>query len=145
MFIIINMFLSNQSIKKLLKIEKLVVQPEAILKPASIRLHLSDKFTGIGQETKIKQEHLLGPKKFILGSILEKIKLPNDHIGIYSSSATLAKAGITPHMGSILVQPGFEGNLTPEIFNASDKPFLLKSGMRIGQLLIIKLDSLPKN
>lgn len=44
-------------------------------------------------------------------------------------------------MGSMLMSPGSDGNLTLEIFNASDKPFLLKTGMRIGQLLIIKLDA----
>ena len=68
--------------------------------------------------------------------------MPSDHAGLYDGSTTLARIGITSHMGSMLISPGFfEGNLTLEIFNASDKSFVLKAGMRIGQLLILKLDT----
>jgi len=67
--------------------------------------------------------------------------MPSDHAGLYDGSTTLARVGITSHMGSMLISPGSEGNLTLEIFNASDKSFVLKAGMRIGQLLILKLDT----
>jgi len=53
---------------------------------------------------------------------------------------TLARVGITSYMGSLLISPGSKGHLTLEILNASDKSFVLKAGMRIGQLLILKLD-----
>jgi len=66
--------------------------------------------------------------------------MPDDHAGLYDGSTTLARIGITSHMGSMFISPGSQGNLTLEIFNASDKSFVLKSGMRIGQLLILKLD-----
>lgn len=67
--------------------------------------------------------------------------MPHDHAGLYDGSTTLARVGITSHMGSMFISPGSEGNLTLEIFNASDTSFLLESTMRIGQLLILKLDS----
>jgi len=67
--------------------------------------------------------------------------MPSDHAGLYDGSTTLARVGITSHMGSMLISPGSEGNLTLEIFNASDKSFVLNAGMRIGQLLILKLDT----
>jgi len=135
------MLLSDRSIKKLLKEKKLVIQPKAILKSASIRLHLSNQFAKPAEKVETKKEYLLKPKELILGSTLERIKLPNDHAGLYDGSTTLARVGITSHMGSMLISPGSNGNLTLEVFNASDKPFLLKAGMRIGQLLITKLDS----
>lgn len=133
--------LSDRSIKKLIEEGNLVIQPKAILKSASIRLHLSNQFAKPAERVEVKEEYLLKPKELILGSTLESIKLPNDHAGLYDGSTTLARVGITSHMGSMLISPGSSGNLTLEIFNASDKPFLLKVGMRIGQLLIIKLDS----
>lgn len=135
------MLLSDRSIKKLLKEKKLVIQPKPILKSASIRLHLSNQFAKPAGKVKKEKEYLLKPKKLILGSTLERIKLPNDHAGLYDGSTTLARIGITSHMGSMLISPGSDGNLTLEIFNASDEAFLLKAGMRIGQLLIVKLDS----
>ncbi len=135
------MLLSDRSIKKLLKDKKLVIEPEPKLKSASIRLHLSDQFAKPGEKIKKQQEYTLEPKGFILSSTLERIKLPNDHAALYDGSTTLAREGITSHMGSMLISPGSDGNLTLEVFNASDKPFTLKANMRIGQLLIMKLDS----
>lgn len=139
------MLLSDISIKELLNQGKLIITPEPIIKSASIRLHLSDEFATPNGKVEAKDEYELGPKQFILGATLEKITLPDDYAGLYDGSTTLARVGITSHMGSMLVSPGSDGNLTLELFNASDKPFILKKGMRIGQLLIIKLDRPSEN
>jgi dCTP deaminase len=135
------MLLSDRSIKKLLEKGKLSVDPEPVLKSASIRLHLSNQFAIPGGKVELREEYSLRPKQLVLSSTLERIRLPNDHAGLYDGSTTLARVGVTSHMGSMLVSPGSEGNLTLEIFNASGRPFLLKAGMRIGQLLIMRLDS----
>lgn len=134
------MLLSDRSIKKLLKEKKLVIQPKPKVKSASVRLHLSNQFAKVGEKVEKKKIYLLKPKELILSSTIEKIKLPNDLAGLYDGSTTLARVGISSHMGSMLVSPGTIGNLTLELFNASNKSFLLKAGMRIGQLLIVKLD-----
>ncbi len=135
------MLLSDKSIKKLLNEKKLLIKPAPLLKSASVRLHLSNQFAKPGSKVKIKEEYVLKPKGFILGSTLEHITMPNDYAGLYDGSTTLAREGIMSHVGSMLISPGSSGNLTLEIFNASDKPFLLKSNMRIGQLIIMKMDS----
>ncbi|DAC72221.1 MAG TPA: hypothetical protein DSN98_06345 [Thermoplasmata archaeon] len=135
------MLLSDRSIQQLLKKKRLIIEPKPTLKSASIRLHLSDQFAKPGGKIGQKTTYLLKPKQLILSSTLEHIKMPNDHAGLYDGSTTLARVGITSHMGSMFISPGSEGNLTLEIFNASDRPFILKSEMRIGQLLILKLDT----
>ena len=135
------MLLSDRSIKQLLKNKKLVIDPTPEVKSASVRLHLSDQFAQPFGRIERKKSYTLQPKKLVLSSTLERIKLPDDHAGLYDGSTTLARIGITTHMGSMLVSPGSDGNLTLEIFNASDKPFVLKAGMRIGQLLLLKLDA----
>ena len=135
------MILSDRSIKTLLKERTLVIDPVSEVKSASVRLHLSDQFAQPFGRIERKQSYTLRPKRLVLSSTLERVKLPNDHAGLYDGSTTLARIGITTHMGSMLVSPGSDGNLTLEIFNASDKPFILKAGMRIGQLLILKLDA----
>ena len=134
------MLLSDRSIKQLLKKKHLIVEPKPILKSASIRLHLSDQFAKPEGKVERKASYVLKPKKLILSSTIEHIKMPRDLAGLYDGSTTLARVGITSHMGSMFISPGSDGNLTLEIFNASDKPFVLKAGMRIGQLLILKLD-----
>ncbi len=134
------MLLSDRSIKKLLEEGRLAIRPSPILKSASIRMHLSNQFAKPAERVEIKEDYLLSPKELILGSTLERVRLPNDLAGLYDGSTTLARMGIASHMGSMFISPGTDGNLTLEIFNGADKPFLLKAGMRIGQLLIIKLD-----
>ena len=139
------MLLSDRSIQRLLKQKRLIVKPKPILKSASIRLHLSDQFAKPRRTIKRNETFLLKPKQLVLGSTLERICMPDDHAGLYDGSTTLERIGITSHMGSMLISPGSEGNLTLEIFNASDKSFLLESKMRIGQLLILRLDSLVQH
>jgi deoxycytidine triphosphate deaminase len=134
------MLLSDRSITELLKKKRLIIEPKPILKSASIRLHLSNQFAKPEGRIERKSSYILKPKKLILGSTVEHIAMPNDHAGLYDGSTTLARVGITSHMGSMFISPGSKGNLTLEIFNASDKSFVLKSGMRIGQLLILTLD-----
>ena len=134
------MLLSDRSIKQLMKKKSLIIEPKPILKSASIRLHLSDQFAKPDGKVERKVTYILKPKKLILSSTVEYIKMPSDHAGLYDGSTTLARIGITSHMGSMLISPGSERNLTLEIFNASDKSFVLNAGMRIGQLLILKLD-----
>jgi dCTP deaminase len=135
------MLLSDRSIQQLLKNKKLIIIPEPEVKSASVRLHLSDQFAQPFGRIEQKTSYTLKPKKLVLSSTLERIRLPDDHAGLYDGSTTLARIGITTHMGSMLVSPGSDGNLTLEIFNASDKTFVLQAGMRIGQLLLLKLDT----
>jgi dCTP deaminase len=134
------MLQSDSSIKELLRKKHLIVEPSPILKSASIRLHLSNQFAKPGGKIQQKTTYVLKPKKLILSSTLEHITMPSDYAGLYDGSTTLARVGITSHMGSMFISPGSQGNLTLEIFNASDTSFVLKEGMRIGQLLILKLD-----
>jgi len=135
------MLLSDHSIRQLLKNRTLIIEPKPEVKSASIRLHLSDQFAKPEGRIERKTTYILKPKKLVLSSTLERITLPNDLAALYDGSTTLARIGITSHMGSMLVSPGSDGNLTLEIFNASDKAFVLKAGMRIGQLLILKMDA----
>ncbi|HER45317.1 MAG TPA: hypothetical protein ENO12_00705 [Thermoplasmatales archaeon] len=135
------MLLSDRSILQLLEQKRLIIKPYPILKSASIRLHLSNQFAKPGGKIKRNKTYTLKPKQLILSSTMEHIIMPHDHAGLYDGSTTLARVGITSHMGSMFISPGSEGNLTLEIFNASDTSFLLESTMRIGQLLILKLDS----
>jgi len=135
------MLLSDRSIQQLIKKKRLVITPTPLLKSASIRLHLSNQFAKPAGKVIRKAAYVLQPKQLILSSTLEHITMPDDHAGLYDGSTTLARVGITSHMGSMFISPGSVGNLTLEIFNASDVPFQLQSGMRIGQLLILKLDT----
>ena len=43
------------------------------------------------------------------------------------------------------VDPGFHGEITLELFNATNHPILLESGRRVGQMVFAQLDRVARN
>ncbi len=123
------MILSGKAIQKLIDSGILRVEPEVIINEASIKLHLSD----------LLGTYTLKPKEFIVTKTKERITMPKDYAGLYDGYTHLARKGVMTHMGSMFVQPGSDGQMTLEIFNASDTQVLLEPEMRVGQLIIIKV------
>jgi dCTP deaminase len=76
----------------------------------------------------------LAPGQFVLGHSMEYIKLPRNISAEVEGRSSFARLGIEVHMTASLVDPGFQGVLTYEIFNAGPNPIQLYPGLRIGQL-----------
>lgn len=76
----------------------------------------------------------LAPRQFILGHSMEYIKLPENISAEVEGRSSFARLGIEVHMTASLIDPGFQGVLTFEIFNAGPNPIKLYPGLRIGQL-----------
>ena len=76
----------------------------------------------------------LAPGQFVLGHSMEYIKLPRNISAEVEGRSSFARLGIEVHMTASLVDPGFQGVLTYEIFNAGPNPIKLYPGLRIGQL-----------
>lgn len=82
-----------------------------------------------------KESLILMPNQFILGHSMEYLKLPSTVAARLEGRSSFARLGIQIHMTAGSVDPGFEGVLTFEIYNAGHSPVRLYPGMRIGQLL----------
>ena len=82
----------------------------------------------------------INPGQFMLGHSLEYIKLPNYISADLEGRSSFARLGIEIHMTAGFIDPGFEGVLTFEIFNAGTHPIMLYPGLRIGQLRFMKID-----
>jgi dCTP deaminase len=65
---------------------------------------------------------------------LEYIKLPDTLCGTLEGRSSFARLGIEIHMTAGFIDPGFEGVITFEIYNAGPTTVKLYPGMRIGQL-----------
>jgi len=76
----------------------------------------------------------INPGQFILCHSMEYIKLPDDISGDLEGRSSFARLGIEVHMTAGFVDPGFEGVLTFEVFNAGINPVMLYPGLRIAQL-----------
>ncbi len=85
------------------------------------------------------------PNQFILGHSMEYIKLPDEISADLEGRSSFARLGLEIHMTAGFVDPGFEGVLTFELFNAGPNPIKLYPGMRIGQLRFMPINSPEKS
>ena len=74
------------------------------------------------------------PKGFVLATTLEYVKIPNDICAFIEGRSSVGRTGLFIHNAG-LIDPGFEGQITLELFNASNDTIYLKPGMRICQIV----------
>lgn len=83
----------------------------------------------------------LHPGEFALGMTIERIKLANHIVGWLDGRSSLARVGLMVHITAHSVDPGWNGHITFEFFNAGRLPLALKPGMRIGAISFELLSS----
>lgn len=156
------MILSDVDIKKEIKSKHLIISPFDILsvQPASYDVKLGYEFRifrnihkpyldvknhieDFMELIKIKNsKHLIiHPREFILGTTIERIKMPKDLIGRLDGKSSLGRLGIIVHATAGYVDPGFRGYLTLEITNVANIPITLYPEMKIGQISFMRLET----
>lgn len=112
------------------------------LQPASYDLTL-EEVLGIDGKLPVGQWLLHGytlqPGEFVLASTCEKVSLPSNIVGRLEGKSSLARKGLIIHTAGF-IDPGFRGNITLEITNLGQEPFLLLPAMRIAQIAFQLLD-----
>ena len=113
------------------------------LQPCSYDLRLSNELKTVrGKSIDLMYgDYVLKPNEFILGSTFEKVKIPSTVSAFFDGKSGLGRKGIGTHITAGFIDAGFEGNVTLEIKNNSDKQFRLSEGMLIGQLIFFELKS----
>lgn len=139
------MILSDRDIDHIIKSGRaFLVNPynDEMLQPNSIDMTLGWELKTIqGKSIDLRcSSYKLKPKEFILGSTFEKVHMPNDLCGHIDGKSSIGRLGVFIE-NSGFVDSGFTGNITLEIFNASDKEFELYNGMSICQILFQTLSS----
>ena len=105
---------------------------EKQLQPASYDLKLN------------KAEHSrIMPKEFMLGETVEKVKIPPDVTGQVKGKSSIARLGLQIECAG-LCDPGFEGTITLELFNQSDKPIEFDKFDTIAQIEFSQLIDVPE-
>jgi dCTP deaminase len=115
--------LSDVEIEKRIKNGSLILSP---YEPTCLN--------GAGYDLRVGMDVTLPPGKHQLVATLEKLELPADLAGTLHIRSSLARAGI---MGSLsLVDPGFRGQLTISLFNASNETHSMKKGDKFLQMVL---------
>ena len=153
------MILSDATITEMLKDGTLSIEPlkEEQIQPASVDIRLGDSFTvvedsavgviSMNSEIKYKtikaDKYLLLPGQFVLATTMEYISLPDDLTAFVEGRSSLGRMGLFIQNAG-WVDPGFNGEITLELFNANRCAIELQAGRRVGQLVFAKMD-LPAN
>ena len=158
------MILPDHEIKKLLKEGRLVIQPlddpEKQIQPNGVDVRLGNEFRvfriistpfiDTRKETKDYTERIvleddkpfiIHPGEFVLASLKEYIRMPDDLMGSIDGKSSLGRLGIAIHATSASINPGWEGRFVLEITNMGKMPVALYPNMRIAKLVLHKLSS----
>ena len=149
------MILSDRTLKELLDSGTMVVEPlaEDSIQPASIDCRLGSHFL-IMEDTNMDVITLddeivyrtidsdtitVPPKSFLLATTMESVKLPPDIVAFVEGRSSIGRIGLFIENAG-WVDPGFEGKITLELYNANSLPIRLNAGRRICQLVFCKMD-----
>ncbi len=154
------MILSDRRIKQLLAAGELSLEPltPEQIQPASIDLRLGTSFLQVDEKAielldletpppylAMEQDHLiLQPHCFILATTMEYIKLPDNLTAFVEGRSSIGRMGLFIQNAG-WVDPGFEGEITLELYNATSLPLRLDAGRRICQLVLAQMDQPAQN
>jgi dCTP deaminase len=151
--------LSDRTITRLLGSGRIEIDPfdEALLQPSSVDVRVDRYFRVFRNnlypyiDVKVEQEALtelveveeepfvLHPGEFVLGSTLERVKLPDDLVARLEGKSSLGRLGLLIHSTAGFIDPGWDGHVTLELSNVANLPITIYPGMKIGQLSFMEL------
>ena len=154
------MILSDRTIREELASGRITIDPlgEGALQPSSVDLHCDRYFRVFRNHTsrvidvKEPQEELtelisvegdnpfiLHPGEFVLGTTLERVRLPDDLVARLEGKSSLGRLGLLIHSTAGFIDPGWNGQVTLELSNVSTLPITIYAGMKIGQVSFMQM------
>ncbi len=154
------MVLSDATIRRLVAEGRIEIEPyeEALLQPSSVDVRVDRYFRVFRNnrypfiDVKAEQEELtelveidpetpfiLHPGEFVLGSTLERVRLPDDLVARLEGKSSLGRLGLLIHSTAGFIDPGWDGHVTLELSNVANLPITIYVGMKIGQLSFMQL------
>jgi dCTP deaminase len=82
---------------------------------------------------------ILHPGEFVLGSTLERVRLPDDLVARLDGKSSLGRLGLLIHSTAGFIDPGWDGHVTLELSNVANLPITIYHEMKIGQISFMQL------
>ncbi len=153
------MVLSDATIARLLAEGRIEIDPydEALLQPSSVDVRVDRLFRVFHNnrypfiDVKVEQRELtelvevtdrafiLHPGEFVLGSTLERIRLPDDVVARLDGKSSLGRLGLLIHSTAGFIDPGWDGHVTLELSNVANLPITIYPEMPIGQISFMQM------
>lgn len=156
------MILSDRTIREELEAGRIAIDPfdPSAVQPSSVDLHVDAVFRvfhnarypyidvrqpmeDLTEEVKVEdgEAFILHPGEFVLGSTMERIRLPDDLVARLEGKSSLGRLGLLIHSTAGYVDPGWDGYLTLELSNVANLPITIYPAMKIGQISFFRLTS----
>lgn len=159
------MILADREIRAALASGHLGIEPladaDAQIQPCSVDLRLSNVFRKLhatAEVSIIDARHpqiapiytdvrhwggnfVIHPGQFVLGSTIERVRIPNDLLARVEGCSTFGRLGVLVHITAGFVDPGFAGEITLELKNVGPLPVALWPGDKICQIAFQTLTS----
>jgi dCTP deaminase len=154
------MVLSDRAIRRLVEDGRIGIEPydATLMQPSSLDVRVDRLFRVFRNsrypyiDVKLEQEELtelvevaadeafiLHPGEFVLGSTLERVRLPDDLVARLEGKSSLGRLGLLIHSTAGFIDPGFDGHVTLELSNVANLPITIYPSMKIGQLSFMQL------
>lgn len=149
------MILSDRTLQEMIEKGTLGVEPLGAdsIQPASIDCRLGrhyllvdeNRMTSIRLDSEIQYRQIEGdsitipPHSFLLATTEERVRLPDDLTAFVEGRSSIGRIGLFIQNAG-WVDPGFEGQIILELYNANSLPITLEAGRRICQLVFCRMD-----
>jgi dCTP deaminase len=152
--------LSDRTIRRLLGEGRIEIDPydASLLQPSSVDVRVDRYFRVFHNnrypfidvrepqeeltelvEVADEQSFILHPGEFVLGSTLERVKLPDDLVARLEGKSSLGRLGLLIHSTAGFIDPGWNGHVTLELSNVANLPITIYYGMKIGQVSFVQM------
>jgi dCTP deaminase len=152
--------LSDRTIARFLAEGRIEIDPydESLLQPSSVDVRVDRYFRVFHNnrypfiDVREEQEDLtelvqveedtpfiLHPGEFVLGSTLERVRLPDDLVARLEGKSSLGRLGLLIHSTAGFIDPGWDGHVTLELSNVANLPITIYPSMKIGQISFMQM------
>lgn len=154
------MILSDKTIWGMLEEGTLGIHPleREQVQPASVDIRLGNTFSvvedspagviSLDSEIRYKTitsgSYVLLPNQFVLATTMEYFDLPDDVTAFVEGRSSMGRLGLFIQNAG-WVDPGFQGEITLELYNANRCAIELRAGRRVGQLVFARMDNAAQN
>lgn len=154
------MVLSDRTIRRLLEAGRIGIDPydAGLMQPSSVDVRV-DRYFRVFRNSRypyidVKQEQeeltelveiddetpfILHPGEFVLGSTLERVRLPDDVVARLEGKSSLGRLGLLIHSTAGFIDPGWDGHVTLELSNVANLPITIYHAMKIGQISFVQM------
>ena len=83
--------------------------------------------------------HTLKPGQIVMGRIYERFRIPPGYAGKIEGRSSFARLGLMVHCTGDFINPGWQGYMPLQLFNAGPYPLRLTPFLDVCQLMLVQL------